>query len=53
MIKSTKSETVVELSIIGKKEWQEPQITQLTIKNTKGGWDIDVAEGTWIFFGSH
>jgi len=48
MIKNTKSGTTVDLGRIEKKEWQEPQMTQLNIKETKGGENNWVAEDTFL-----
>ena len=37
MIKNSESGTDVNSSMLEKKEWVEPQMTQLDVKETKGG----------------
>ena len=37
MIKNTKRKTAIVLNRVEKKEWREPQITELKVKETKGG----------------
>ena len=49
-MKNTKNKITIDLNRVKKKEWREPQITQLSMKETKSG-SIDAnTEGSWWFF---
>ena len=50
MIENNKNEISLELNRVEKKEWMEPQISQLNLRETKSGdFQNDTEGGFWIF----
>lgn len=56
MIENTKNEISLELNRVERKVWREPQMTQLNVKETKGGrneWNFETPDWVPDFFSSH
>ena len=47
MIEISENETTTDLNGVGKKEWVEPQMMQLNVKETKGGNITSNSENEW------
>ena len=48
MIKNSENGTDINSSMLEKKEWVRPQMTQLNVKETKGGENNWVAEDSFL-----